>query len=141
MTSTTRVPPRRIQTQTHLTAPSKPTISVEEWEAKAPLLDAAMKSINAIKAASEHRPLPPKVNLGIGHARMDSLRLIQSFPQMMFCLPGHRLLLFGGLVVHHRVQGLQTSRRPQRIEGTPLCTLCTQSNPSKPLNNSTIGSR
>jgi conserved oligomeric Golgi complex subunit 3 len=62
MTST-RVPPRRIQTQTLAPTPSKPTISVEEWEAKAPLLDSAMKSINIIKAASENRPLPLKVSL------------------------------------------------------------------------------
>ena len=60
MTST-RVPPRRIQTQPLPPTPAKPTISVEEWEAKAPLLDSATKSINAIKAASENRPLPPKV--------------------------------------------------------------------------------
>ena len=60
MTST-RVPPRRIQTQLPIPTPARPTISVEEWEAKAPLLDSATKSINAIKAASENRPLPPKV--------------------------------------------------------------------------------
>ena len=59
--ASTRVPPRRIQTQTLPPTPAKLTISVEEWEAKAPLLDSAAKSINAIKAASENRPLPPKV--------------------------------------------------------------------------------
>jgi hypothetical protein len=66
MTST-RVPPRRIQTQILRPTPAKPTISVEEWEAKAPLLDSAAKSINAIKAASENRPLPPKVRSGLVH--------------------------------------------------------------------------
>ena len=60
MTST-RAPPRRIQTQLSAPTPARPTISVEEWESRAPLLDSAMKSINAIKAASENRPLPPKV--------------------------------------------------------------------------------
>lgn len=72
MTST-RVPPRRIQTQILVPTPSKPTISVEEWEAKAPLLDSAMKSINAIKAASENRPLPPKVSPGLSHVRTCDL--------------------------------------------------------------------
>jgi hypothetical protein len=60
-----RVPPRRIQTQIVPPTPSKHTISTEEWEAKAPLLDSAMKSINAIKVASENRPLPPKVTPGL----------------------------------------------------------------------------
>ena len=62
MTST-RAPPRRIQTQSLVQTHTKPTISVEEWEAKAPLLDSATRSINAIKVASENRPLPPKVRL------------------------------------------------------------------------------
>ena len=60
MTST-RAPPRRNQTLLPVPTPARPTISVEEWEAKAPLLDSAMKSINAVKVASENRPLPPKV--------------------------------------------------------------------------------
>ena len=72
MTST-RVPPRRIQTQTLAPTPSKPTISVEEWESKAPLLDSAAKSINAIKAASENRPLPPKVTPRPPHVRTRNL--------------------------------------------------------------------
>jgi hypothetical protein len=41
--------------------PTKPTISVEEWEAKAPLSDIHLRSINAIKLASEKVPLPLKV--------------------------------------------------------------------------------
>ena len=36
-------------------------ISVEEWEAKAPLSDLHIHSINAIKLASEKAPLPLKV--------------------------------------------------------------------------------
>jgi len=60
MTST-RAPPRRNQTLLPVPTPAKLTISVEEWEAKAPLLDSATKSINAVKVASENRPLPPKV--------------------------------------------------------------------------------
>ena len=44
-----------------LTPQSKLTISVEEWEAKAPLSDLHLRSINAIKLASEKVPLPLKV--------------------------------------------------------------------------------
>ena len=44
-----------------LTPQPKPTISVEEWEAKAPLSDLHLRSINAIKLASEKVPLPLKV--------------------------------------------------------------------------------
>lgn len=40
----------------------KPQISLEEWEAKAPLSDLALKSVAAIKAASEKSPLPLKVS-------------------------------------------------------------------------------
>jgi len=70
MTST-RAPPRRNQTLLLVPTPAKLTISVEEWEAKAPLLDSATKSINAIKVASENRPLPPKVCSGFGiHSRV-----------------------------------------------------------------------
>ncbi|KAF8557664.1 Sec34-domain-containing protein [Imleria badia] len=39
----------------------KPQISLEEWEAKAPLSDLALKSVAAIKVASEKSPLPLKV--------------------------------------------------------------------------------
>ncbi|KAF9445796.1 hypothetical protein P691DRAFT_805193 [Macrolepiota fuliginosa MF-IS2] len=38
--------------------PAPKTISVEEWEAKAPLGDLELRSINALKAANEKIPLP-----------------------------------------------------------------------------------
>ena len=44
-----------------LTPQPKPTISVEEWEAKAPLSDLHLRSINGIKIACEKMPLPLKV--------------------------------------------------------------------------------
>jgi conserved oligomeric Golgi complex subunit 3 len=44
-----------------LTPQPKLTISVEEWEAKAPLSELHLRSINAIKLASEKVPLPLKV--------------------------------------------------------------------------------
>jgi hypothetical protein len=45
-----------------LSSHSKPvTISLEEWEAKAPLGDLEIKSIDALKVASENIPLPLKV--------------------------------------------------------------------------------
>ena len=40
----------------------KPQISLEEWEAKAPLSDLALKSVVAVKAASAKSPLPLKVS-------------------------------------------------------------------------------
>ncbi|KAL1752519.1 Sec34-like family-domain-containing protein [Schizophyllum commune] len=43
-----------------LTPKPKPNISVEEWEAKAPLGDIEVRSVNAVKSASERVPLPPK---------------------------------------------------------------------------------
>ncbi|KAF8149366.1 Sec34-like family-domain-containing protein [Crassisporium funariophilum] len=43
-----------------LTPQPKPTISLEEWEAKAPLGDLQIRSINAIKASTEKVPLPLK---------------------------------------------------------------------------------
>ena len=139
MTST-RVPPRRIQTQIVAPTPSKPTISVEEWEAKAPLLDSATKSINAIKAASENRPLPPKVSsISYRVWARDLPTQLQSSSQMMPCRLGRLLPLFENSGVHHHVQGPQTPQHPQQPEETPPFTRYTQNNPSKPLNNSTIG--
>ncbi|TRM70359.1 Sec34-like family-domain-containing protein [Schizophyllum amplum] len=44
-----------------LTTKPKPNISVEEWEAKAPLGEIEIRSVGAVKAASERVPLPPKV--------------------------------------------------------------------------------
>ncbi|KAH8107660.1 Sec34-domain-containing protein [Cristinia sonorae] len=55
MASSSRRPPIPI-----LTPHSKPVVTVEEWEAKAPLGDVETKSVNIVKAASEHRPLPQK---------------------------------------------------------------------------------
>lgn len=54
--------PRRTVAPVSLTPAPKPSLSVEEWEAKAPLSDLATRSISAIKAASEKPPLPLKVS-------------------------------------------------------------------------------
>ncbi|KIK99386.1 hypothetical protein PAXRUDRAFT_8909 [Paxillus rubicundulus Ve08.2h10] len=58
----------RPSTQRRLVVPPatpqpKPHISLEEWDAKAPLSDLALKSVAAIKAASEKAPLPLKFNV------------------------------------------------------------------------------
>ncbi|KAF9520990.1 hypothetical protein BS47DRAFT_2766 [Hydnum rufescens UP504] len=37
-----------------------PQLSMEEWESKAPISDAAIQSISTLKRACEHRPLPLK---------------------------------------------------------------------------------
>ncbi|TFK44055.1 Sec34-domain-containing protein [Crucibulum laeve] len=43
-----------------LSVQQKQVISIEEWEAKAPLGDVELRSVAAIKAASEQKPLPLK---------------------------------------------------------------------------------
>ncbi|KAG6809162.1 hypothetical protein H0H92_001356 [Tricholoma furcatifolium] len=52
--------PRRGAPPTQLAPQPKTTISVEEWEAKAPLSDIAVRGIAQIKLGSEHIPLPSK---------------------------------------------------------------------------------
>jgi hypothetical protein len=46
---------------------------VEEWEAKAPLSDLEIRSINLVKSANEKVPLPVKVYLSLynGLALLD----------------------------------------------------------------------
>ncbi|KAH7911024.1 Sec34-like family-domain-containing protein [Hygrophoropsis aurantiaca] len=53
--------PRRPVAQSIAPSISKPQLTIEEWEAKAPLGDMAIKSIALVKAACEKTPLPPKV--------------------------------------------------------------------------------
>ncbi|KAG6900069.1 hypothetical protein C0993_003419 [Termitomyces sp. T159_Od127] len=55
--------PRRSAAPTPLAPQVKPTLSVEEWEAKAPLDDDEVRSVAEIKLASEHVPLPAKFAL------------------------------------------------------------------------------
>lgn len=47
--------------------PARRTISVEEWDAKAPLSDLEVRSVNALKAANEKIPLPLRVCLLMNH--------------------------------------------------------------------------
>jgi hypothetical protein len=61
MASTGRSAQRRSVAPAQLTTQPKNTLSVEDWEAKAPLSDLETRSINLIKAASEKVPLPAKV--------------------------------------------------------------------------------
>ncbi|KAF8072123.1 Sec34-like family-domain-containing protein [Lyophyllum atratum] len=58
--SSSRPGSRRGGAPTQLAMQPKPTISMEEWEAKAPLGELETRSISAIKVASERRPLPSK---------------------------------------------------------------------------------
>ena len=48
---------------TPLTPQPKPVITLEEWEAKAPLGDIEARSVNLLKEASEKAALPVKVRL------------------------------------------------------------------------------
>ena len=43
--------------------PVKPQLNIEEWEAKAPLGEAALRSVAKLKALSEHRPFPLRVRV------------------------------------------------------------------------------
>lgn len=63
----------RRQPASHLTPHAKPIISVEEWEAKAPLGDVETRSVNIVKVASEHTPLPQKVRLYSSYTRPQVL--------------------------------------------------------------------
>jgi hypothetical protein len=52
---------RRGTTTAHLSTQPNPSISVEDWEAKAPLGELETRSVSLIKTASERAPLPLKV--------------------------------------------------------------------------------
>lgn len=54
-------PHRRAGIPATSTPRPKPQLTIEEWEAKAPLSDLALKSVAVVKAASEKTPLPLKV--------------------------------------------------------------------------------
>ncbi|KAH0828023.1 Sec34-like family-domain-containing protein [Lanmaoa asiatica] len=78
----------------------KPQISLEEWEARAPLSDLALKSVTAIKAASEKSPLPLKVAIEDDASRppTPSLRVTNKgsrpstpVPAFTRSLPSHAL--------------------------------------------------
>ncbi|KAG6910079.1 hypothetical protein DXG01_013131 [Tephrocybe rancida] len=56
--ASSRPGPRRAAAPTQLAPQPKPTISVEEWEARAPLGDLEARSIADIKTASEQIPWP-----------------------------------------------------------------------------------
>ncbi|KAG2111138.1 Sec34-like family-domain-containing protein [Suillus discolor] len=58
------VPHRRAGIPAASTPRPKPQFTIEEWEAKAPLSDLALKSVAVVKSASEKTPLPLK-NLSV----------------------------------------------------------------------------
>ncbi|OAX41147.1 Sec34-domain-containing protein [Rhizopogon vinicolor AM-OR11-026] len=57
------VPHRRAGIPIASTPQSKPQLTIEKWEAKAPLSDLALKSVAAVKSASEKMPLPLKFSV------------------------------------------------------------------------------
>ena len=54
-------PSRRAGIPAPSTPQSKPQLTVEKWETRAPLSDMALKSVAVVKAANEKTPLPLKV--------------------------------------------------------------------------------
>lgn len=57
------VPHRRAGIPAASTPRPKPQFTIEEWEAKAPLSDLALKSVAVVKSASEKTPLPLKISV------------------------------------------------------------------------------
>ncbi|KAG1790485.1 Sec34-like family-domain-containing protein [Suillus plorans] len=57
------VPHRRAGIPAASTPRPKPQFTIEEWEAKAPLSDLALKSVAVVKCASEKTPLPLKISV------------------------------------------------------------------------------
>ncbi|KAG1900550.1 Sec34-like family-domain-containing protein [Suillus fuscotomentosus] len=57
------VPHRRAGIPVASTPRPKPQFTIEEWEAKAPLSDLALKSVAVVKSASEKTPLPLKISV------------------------------------------------------------------------------
>ncbi|KAG5651929.1 hypothetical protein H0H81_006911 [Sphagnurus paluster] len=60
--ASSRAPARRAGPPAPLNSQPQPTISMEEWEAKAPLGELETRSIAAIKLASEYIPFPAKAS-------------------------------------------------------------------------------
>ncbi|KAF9466887.1 Sec34-like family-domain-containing protein [Collybia nuda] len=63
---------RRGATPVQVSTQTKSTVSVEEWEARAPLGELETRSVNLIKAASERVPLPLKVSTSTQHFSFSS---------------------------------------------------------------------
>ena len=64
MANSLKVPVKR--TGTPVLAPSpyaKPTITLEEWESKAPLTDKELRSVSSVQKAQGNKPLPLKVSI------------------------------------------------------------------------------
>ncbi|KAG5337160.1 hypothetical protein C0989_010459 [Termitomyces sp. Mn162] len=68
-------PARRGAAPLQLAPQAKPALSVEEWEAKAPLGELEIRSIAKIKSASEQIPLPSKFSLDEAAASRPSTPL------------------------------------------------------------------
>lgn len=69
---------RRDTPPVQLTTQIQNTLSVEDWEAKAPLSDLEIRSINLIKAANENVPLPAKVSfLIIQHSCINGFNVFK----------------------------------------------------------------
>jgi hypothetical protein len=137
-------PAQRRAAPAQLTTQPKNILSVEDWEAKAPLSDLETRSINLIKAATEKVPLPAKVAC-FPDSYPVSLLMSSSSAQTMrgrhvhlhqakLSVPN----LSQDLKVHgreHRCRILHVRRRrSSRMH-------CTRSSPYRHRSSSTIGSR
>jgi hypothetical protein len=115
--------------------PKPATISLEEWEAKAPLGDLEIKSIDALKVASENIPLPLKVLYLSFCFPIILERLVSSSTRVKQLLSARTHQsdandLIQVLVLRHPVQVRQGYWLPMNY---------TQSNPCKHRSNSMTG--
>jgi len=119
----------------------KSTLTIEEWEAKAPLGDAEIKSIAAIKIASERRPdlQPSTVRVcSLYGSEMTSEIVGSPYKNIMSQFHARQLPNNASNTVQAHVlpPQVRVHWQPQRLPRMPFIP----SNPSKPQNNSTTGS-
>jgi len=121
----------------------KPTFTIEEWEAKAPLGDAETKSVTSIKAANERRPVLQLSTIRVCKPYAFSTcspsitSTFYSLKRIMFPYHARQLPNNGSNSVQARDLPPQ-SRVPHLLHThTPF----TQSSQSRPRSNSTTGLR
>ena len=103
-----RVPHRRVVTPSSINPHPKQIISLEEWESITPLGEIQLKSINALKSATEKVPLPLKFSLEEGPASRPSTPVLLSHSRPS--TPTHRLPSS-----HHSLYPTQPIQTPQQF--------------------------
>lgn len=105
---TSKVPHRQAGTPSSINPHPKQIISLEEWESKSPLGEIQLKSINALKSATEKTPLPLKFSFEEGPASRPSTPGLRSHSRPS--TPAHRLPSS-----HHNLHPAQPIQNPQQF--------------------------